>query len=880
MSGFWASIAESIRQGTVNVGLSLQKTAQATQQGPDPSNIPTSNGLEWEKSLACGPGCRLVVDEAITSSSVILSRDILGKMDAPDEGTASDEWEWDPIVKLDDDGSPIPFKGAHPELADVLVNRFKRNGERGGGNWYKRADPSVWGQSGITADGGQWMNNNDHAIQAVNEDIAAWKKDQDAHNAKRGGNNKMVYIWNPSNDDMVQVNTDTYGALTRLFLKPTIPFKLTFNDGLSGPVNLNVKLLSVFHPCPVRIESVQYDAVIQIGDFHGLNGTECINITDDSNPAKGALKKQQRIIDRQISEKKKERLLAGGITGYTGTPPDIPKFARLDREIKELETKRNNLKLRTKRSCSPKEGVADPVVVFIPLKINDSPKSEIELSQTKFINTFANKIPSILGLQPDKFTGYPDVPAATQNDWALGNVLNSAEGCFYTWKVPISEYGPQTHVVFMKRPAAIFSADMAAILRLPITPPSDVFHQAPSGVRFVSCPPDPNPDGTPGQCPGDMPAPCPLIPNPVAMAEAEEASKPNADGTTWLMVIGGIIAAFSTIIAIWLGVKFVMGSGGDGIRKAGDWFGSQLSKLYAGFRGAIPASPALPGAPARFLRRTRRGIANSLGIGQRVGAQPARNLDITSPAPTKPDVLPTPAEVANLEPANIPEPTGTTMITNPGFKNKDAFARQYRKTMKAPSGPAPIPSRDFYRSMPEYTQIKKKADEADDAERRRLRSSADSIRRSREAKRPTGPDFNKTGTTAVQDDRKKIGERQSDLESQRLKSSTDAIKRSRIASTARLAKKLADKAKQAKEATTDFDKAVENTPRPKKRIIAPEEPDEDERRPGELLSEYMDRTRPVAETLKVKQAMSADQLGRQGRRGGKRRNRLKTGRQV
>ena len=55
--------------------------------------------------------------------------------------------------------------------------------------------------------------------------------------------------------------TNTYSAETKLFVKPSIPFKIRFNN-----VTYVVNLLSMYYPSPFRIENVQHDAVLSLND--------------------------------------------------------------------------------------------------------------------------------------------------------------------------------------------------------------------------------------------------------------------------------------------------------------------------------------------------------------------------------------------------------------------------------------------------------------------------------------------------------------------------------------------------------------------------------------------------------------------------------------
>jgi hypothetical protein len=53
----------------------------------------------------------------------------------------------------------------------------------------------------------------------------------------------------------------SYSSITKLFIKPSIPFKVTFNGE-----TYTISLMTLFHPSPVRLENVQHDAILTLGD--------------------------------------------------------------------------------------------------------------------------------------------------------------------------------------------------------------------------------------------------------------------------------------------------------------------------------------------------------------------------------------------------------------------------------------------------------------------------------------------------------------------------------------------------------------------------------------------------------------------------------------
>lgn len=52
-----------------------------------------------------------------------------------------------------------------------------------------------------------------------------------------------------------------YSSITKLYIKPSIPFRISFNGQ-----TVDVSVMTLFHPSPIRIENVQHDAVLTLGD--------------------------------------------------------------------------------------------------------------------------------------------------------------------------------------------------------------------------------------------------------------------------------------------------------------------------------------------------------------------------------------------------------------------------------------------------------------------------------------------------------------------------------------------------------------------------------------------------------------------------------------
>ena len=295
---------------------------------------------------------------------------------------------------------------------------------------------------------------------------------------------------------------------------------------------------------------------------------------------------------------------------------------------------------------------SNSVVILVPLKADPNPGDG-----ASFINAFANKIPSILGAQPDQLLGYPDVPAATGADWNIAQVVKT-DRSYYTWTTKDG-----TRVIVMAEPILIAQGDLTNIQRLPVTPPEDVIHEI-GNVRYKPAPPIDS-KGNPVPCKSRISVPQ-MVPGPTAVAMTK-MNKPAVSGTDWLAIILGILGSIAVLIGVWFGLKAAMGPGGTFLKTIGD----ALGKSLAGGYGA--------------LKKARSGTAGVLGIGPS-GPLPARRTTIRSPTQLAEAPAPagTPAAMGNIAPVNLPEPSGDISITNPGYSSKQAFIDRHKTQRRTP----------------------------------------------------------------------------------------------------------------------------------------------------------------------------------------------------
>jgi hypothetical protein len=268
------------------------------------------------------------------------------------------------------------------------------------------------------------------------------------------------------------------------------------------------------------------------------------------------------------------------------------------------------------------------IVILIPLKIHPKPGVG-----GKFINAVANKLPSILGAQPDPLQGYPDVPAHTGATWDVSKVVK-VDRPYYTWA-----NSDGTRVIVMAEPILIGQGDMNNIQRLPVTPPEDVIHEIGTPILYRPAPPV-DADGNPVACAptGAQRAAMSVSQPPVVM------QKPVVGGETLLTFLFAIIGTLAIIIGVWFGIKAASGPVGDKLKMIGDSLGRTLAGSYAAVKKAVPTKLPVLTAP---------------------------------PIPT---LAPKPADPSSFS------------VQNPGFKSKADFIANRSRTPPATPKPAPKPA--------------------------------------------------------------------------------------------------------------------------------------------------------------------------------------------
>lgn len=181
--------------------------------------------LTVEKSKTCS-GCAVAAAAGTSSSAITLTRNLMGQIDIPARASSS-KWVWDNAVGFRDDGTPY--------LVEADTETDQRCSSKCG---YIVANPAKWGKEidlgKIDAKGNWTAENGGHVRQMFSRDLNDWQSDQRLAGRRAKSSGKRVYMWNPSDEltdsgGSYAINYRNYGALTKLFLKPTLPFSVNYS---------------------------------------------------------------------------------------------------------------------------------------------------------------------------------------------------------------------------------------------------------------------------------------------------------------------------------------------------------------------------------------------------------------------------------------------------------------------------------------------------------------------------------------------------------------------------------------------------------------------------------------------------------------------------
>ena len=189
----------------------------------------TTKSLTIKNSDSCDT-CKIVVDPTLSSATVVLSRTVLGKMRPP--GMAMPASNLPFPLKADGtiDYENLPSKNVRG--FDTLPYVVPYNSADGNPE-HPKTDKSV-AKGTLLSDravsgpiwGFIWKFFYEQQVEEEKKNLKKWVKDSMKY--------RVIPMWNPSDDQVDKygshaINYNNHGALTKLFLKPTIPFQISYD---------------------------------------------------------------------------------------------------------------------------------------------------------------------------------------------------------------------------------------------------------------------------------------------------------------------------------------------------------------------------------------------------------------------------------------------------------------------------------------------------------------------------------------------------------------------------------------------------------------------------------------------------------------------------
>lgn len=353
-------------------------------------------------------------------------------------------------------------------------------------------------------------------------------------------------------------------VVSKLFIVPNIPFNLSFRGGQSTATQISVPTMALYHPCPIRIENVQYDAVLSLGD-----------IAEDSIPELKSLYK------------------AGGRKTIILIPIQV-KSGGADNAASDSFFQKIVAQL---------PGILQPTGADDKKKYEDiTATTGNDFSLSKLIKTTPDPGGPVAQGGYFVWTGTPDLELFVRgydyklgDRWGLNEALRESRvehlGTHYGWrpkKGSTSESGPI--YIMMKNPVGVTATTMDLIKQLPMTSPDQATHPiilsslvykpGPPGSDVVGCGPTPSPSASlmsmiGGTQEGFIGGKCDPFNNfPNSIDPDEKRIK--TQETIW-KIVGGIGMFFATILTIWLAFKFVQSPYGKNL------FGKLAEKMSDAF---------------------------------------------------------------------------------------------------------------------------------------------------------------------------------------------------------------------------------------------------------------------------------------------------------
>jgi hypothetical protein len=340
-------------------------------------------------------------------------------------------------------------------------------------------------------------------------------------------------------------DSGSYSSVTKLFIKPSIPFEVEFNG-----VKRKIGVMTLMHPSPIRVENVQHDAMLTLGDPTEGNHDGVVILV----PLVGSLMPGP---SGDFIAK-----IARYMPGVLQPSPTTGQYESMD-----IPTD-NNWALSSVLPGTP------------------GPDGKTVVTNTGYY-VWSGSPPLVL-----RPRGNEQYVAPTQWPGFSRVFINNPNVQSYSWQVDPSVRPVQ--YVMLSRPVLVNSIDLQTIRMLPMTPPTEavapILKHTLSYRTASSCPP-----ATPSAASGA---------GLFSRETMENQCDPFAPGaiTTDTSWVPGLFAGFAAVIAlavaiyaaVWL---FTDRARGEAVGSLGAWVGSMVSNLGLRGEARIPATGTFSSSP-------------------------------------------------------------------------------------------------------------------------------------------------------------------------------------------------------------------------------------------------------------------------------------------
>lgn len=202
-------------------GQSSQRPPPVVQQDPYPANKGI-DGISEAGAYDCA-GCKIIVSQGISTSTVKLTRQ-------QGDTTAEECGRFAVDIQRVKNGEFAFQEFMNNLQAGKYLNRAQTKGS-GGAEFCNR------------------IKFDDEFAKKVNK----------VEDVEKSADQLKVF-------QIQKLATKSYSSDTKLTLIPSIPFKVTISDNYMQPRVVDVTSMSLYHPCPVRVENRQFDGVLSLND--------------------------------------------------------------------------------------------------------------------------------------------------------------------------------------------------------------------------------------------------------------------------------------------------------------------------------------------------------------------------------------------------------------------------------------------------------------------------------------------------------------------------------------------------------------------------------------------------------------------------------------